>query len=100
MTVDNEVQKFLLFVVATSPNVRQVLTVLKMRAVGLTFLINDVNSPLSQSTTKLNIFFCKCNLIRFYLSFSVSHYIQYFSTWRYFFLNVLSIKFLLFLYLT
>jgi hypothetical protein len=45
MAVDNEVQTVLLFVSVACPTVRQVISVRKRRAVSLTFLIQDVNSP-------------------------------------------------------
>jgi len=83
MPVDNEGLTVLLFVGVACPTVRQLLTFSKRCAVCLIFLIHDVISPLQYSFTKLNILFSvSAILLVFLLSFSVSQYIKYFSTWR------------------
>ena len=92
---------FRLFVGVVCSNLCQVLTVSKRCAVCLTFLIHDVKFPFPYSATKLNILFPVSAVILLYSCFF--QFLTIYSTFRHgvnFLLNVLSITFLSFLYLT
>jgi hypothetical protein len=69
MAVDKEVQIFQLLVGVACPTFRQVLTVSKRCAVCLMLLIHDVNSPLTYSTTKLNILFSVSAILILFFQF-------------------------------